>query len=147
VGQTAAGYFSAKGTSSETIAKTAIRKFSSGMERELVPWITTATRQIEESVSKDPRFAEAEKLVRKKKYSQALARYKHLYEERGSLVAGYNMAILLEAAQQFAEALAVLEAIDKRMPESGINGPHFVKNEIHWLRQIIEKLAIIEEYR
>jgi hypothetical protein len=138
--------FLPKGTPSEEIAKTAIRGFSAGMERELVPWTSTEERQLEESTSKDPRFKEAEKLVNKKNYSQALTRYKNIYEETGSLIAGYNMVLLLEENKRFAEALAILEEIEKNMSESG-GSPHFVKNEIRRLKEIVDGITIIMDYR
>jgi hypothetical protein len=56
------------------------------------------------------------------------------------------MALLLEGNKRFVEALAILEEIEKNMSESG-GSPHFVKNEIRRLKEIVDGITIIMDYR
>jgi hypothetical protein len=135
-----------KSTFSERIAKSAVRKFSSTMDRELVPYTTTKERRIAESTSKNQMFKDAKKHIRKKEYSEALTIYKNLYEKTGSFVAGYNMALLLEANGRFVDALAQLEELEEKIAENGTNSPPFVKTEMDELRLIIDELMVLEDY-
>jgi hypothetical protein len=139
--------FIPKGPSEGKLAKSAIQKFSSGMHNELVPYTTKEKREIMESTSKDPIFTEARKLVRQKKYFEALIIYNDLYEQTGSFVAGYNTALLLEANNQFIEALGLLEELDEKILKSGINSPPFLKTETEKLKSIINELTVLEEYK
>jgi hypothetical protein len=123
----------------EDVRKTAIKRFSSDMGKELEIWTTVEKRQIQESSSDDQAFKEAEKLVRKKRYSEALLIYKKIYEQRNSFTAGYNMVLMLEAKHQFLEALTVLEDLEKRISSNAFSIA-LVKNEIAALNRIINEL-------
>jgi hypothetical protein len=139
--------FLPKGPSEEKLAKSAIQKFSYGMRNELIPYMAKEKREILESTNKNPAFKEARKLVRQKKYFEALIIYKDLYKQTGSFIAGYNTALMLEANNQFTEALVLLEELDEKILKNGINSPPFIKTEIEKLKSIINELTILEEYK
>jgi hypothetical protein len=139
--------FIPKSPSVEKLAKSAAQKFSSSIYNEIVPYTTAEERKIVESTSKNPMFKEAKKLVRQKNYFEALIIYKDIYEQTGSLIAGYNMALLLEANNQFADALALLEEISKKILKSGINTPPFIKAEREKIQSIIDELTTLDEYK
>jgi tetratricopeptide (TPR) repeat protein len=122
---------------SNSLAKEAVGRFSWGMYNELNPHITKERKNILKSTSRDPVFKEAEKLVRRKKYNDAVIIYRRLYEETGSVVACYNMAILLEANNQYIEALELLEKVDERLANMGQETPPFITEEIGKLKLII----------
>ncbi|GHV90704.1 hypothetical protein AGMMS50268_12070 [Spirochaetia bacterium] len=92
-------------------------------------------------------FDEAKKMVKREKYFEALVLYKNIYEETGSVVAGYNTALLLEANDQFNDALALLEELDEKIVKTGLNSPPFIKNEIKVLKALIGDLEIVDEYK
>ncbi|MDR0706833.1 MAG: hypothetical protein LBF60_02980 [Treponema sp.] len=141
------GVFFPRGTPPEKIARSAIKRLSNGMEREIVPWTALEKRRIEENARKDPAFKEAQKLVGRKKYFEALVLYKRIYEETGDVAAGYNTALLLEANGQFMDALALLEELNDRIVETGVNSPPYIRNEIENLKKIINELDILEDYK
>lgn len=136
-----------RGTPSAKIARSAIKKFSNGMNREIIPWTTVEKRRVEEHTRKDPAFKEAQRLVKRKKYFEALVLYKNIYENTGSIVAGYNAALLLEANGQFGDALALLEALNDGIVETGVNGPPYIRDEIENVKKIMNELEILEDYK
>lgn len=138
--------FIPKGKSSTELAKSAIRQFSSDMRNEISSYKTTETRKIMNSTSKNKLFKDAEKHIRQNNYFEALMVYKDIYEQTGSIVAGYNMALLLEANNQFFEARALLEELDSKISKSSINSPPFIKKEMEKLKIIINDLIILEDY-
>jgi hypothetical protein len=138
--------FIPKGKSTTELAKSAIRQFSSDMRNELSPYKITEKRRIRESISKDPSFKEANRHIGRKNYFEALTIYKNIYEQTGSIVAGYNMALLLEANNQFLDALDLLEKLDDNISKSGINSPPFIEDEMEKVKLIIDDLEILEEY-
>ena len=81
--------FVPRGPSTETIAKSAIAKFSDNMIREIAPWTATEERRISKSKSKDRRFR---------------------------------------------DTLELLENLNRRISETGIDTPPFVTNEIDKVR-------------
>ncbi|MDR0473519.1 MAG: hypothetical protein LBH43_07615 [Treponema sp.] len=139
--------FIPQGPSSEKLSKSAVQRFSSMMNNELNPYTTTEEREIAESVNKEPIYKDAKKLVRQKKYIEALLLYKKIYEEAGSIVAGYNTALLLQANNQFTDALALLEELDDKLSRISINSPPFIKKEMERLKIIINEIGILEEYK
>jgi len=136
-----------KGPSSQKIAQSAAAQFSGDMEREITPWTGIEERRVAESTKKDKRFKEAEKLVRRQKYFFALVLYKSIYEETGSVVAGYNTALLLQANGQFTDALALLEDLEKKIAQTGIDSPPFIKKEIERIHTLIGEFAVLEDYK
>lgn len=133
-----------KGSSVENIAISAAGKLSRGMEKELLPWTAMEKRRIEKEAKKTASAAQAEKLVKQKKYFEALAAWKAVYEQTGSLAAGYNTAVLLEANGQFDAALDLLEGLDEK---TGTSSPPFIKYEIVRLRRLVKELEALEDYR
>jgi hypothetical protein len=138
--------FIPQGPSTEKLSRSAIQQFSY-MYNELNPYTTTEERKIIRSKSKEQVFKEAGKLVRQKKYLEALLLYKNIYEETGNITAGYNMALLLQANNQFLDALALLEELDEKLYNMGINSPPFIIREIEKIKLIINELRILEEYK
>jgi hypothetical protein len=124
-------------TSSDRMAIKAVQKFSSFMDHEINPYIAQEKRSILKSTSKNKAFKEAEKLVRQKNYDEAMIAYKELYEETGSVVAGFNMALLLEEKNQFMEALMLLEEVSERLAKRDRITPSFITKEMEKLRLII----------
>jgi hypothetical protein len=139
--------FVPKGPSSDEIAKSAAAKFSRDMIREIAPWTGTEKKRIQKSINKDKRFEEAQKLVRQKEYFYALVSYKNIYEETGSVVAGYNTALLLQANGQFNDALELLVNLGERILKTGIDAPPFIKNEIENIKKLIDEFKILEDYK
>ena len=139
--------FVPKGPSSEKIARSAAAKFSRTMQREIAPWTGTEKRRIQKSTNKDKRFEGAQKLVRQKEYFYALVLYKSIYEETGSIAAGYNTALLLQVNGQFKDALELLENLDEKIAKMGIDSPPFIKDEIERVKKLIDDSEILEDYK
>jgi hypothetical protein len=123
----------------EMLARTAVRDFSSRMSNEFTPYTTMEVRAIAESKNKNPMFNEAKKLVKQKKYSEAMTIYKNLYEQTGSVVAGYNMAILLAVNKQYNEALMVLTELYNKLSKMDAEIPPFMEKDIELLRSMINE--------
>jgi hypothetical protein len=136
-----------QGPSPRRLSKTAVLKFSFMMNNELNPYTTKEERQIAESKNKDQVFKNAKKLVKQKNYFEALMLYKNIYKETGSVVAGYNMALLLQANNQFIDALALLEELDKKISKTNTKSPPFLIKETERLKVIINELEILDEYK
>jgi hypothetical protein len=132
---------------SRKVAQDAISAFSYAMSREILPWTSWETRDIiKGNRETDPRLQEAAKLVGKKKYREAQDIYHDLYENEGNIIAGYNMALLLEAENQYADALRVLEYLYMSLMEAGQYCPDYILNEITQLRKIIRETSLLNEY-
>jgi hypothetical protein len=138
--------FVPKGPSTEKLSRTAVQRFRF-MNNELNPYTTAEERRIVESKNKEPVFREAKKLVRQKNYFEALILYKNIYEKTESITAGYNMALLLQANNQFIDALALLEELNEKILSIGIRSPQFIKKEIQRLELILDESRILEEYK
>ncbi|GMO12819.1 MAG: hypothetical protein Ta2A_23090 [Treponemataceae bacterium] len=139
-----ASFVAASGPATETLAKRAVRNFSPNMARELSAWTTVEQRMLKTGSEKSTKdsFRSASKLAGQKKYSDALDLYKVIYARTGDINAGYNAALLLEATHRFADALKLLEEMQK----TGY-APYFVTNEIAALRTLIADLATVAEYK
>jgi len=133
-------------TSSRRLVIRALQNISSDIYNEINSLTTTERRRILQSSSGEPRFREAERLVRQRRYNDALILYRRLSEETGSIVAFYNMALILQATGQFTEALALLEDVDERIAERGMETPVLIIEEIERLNSIIYRLIILEDY-
>ena len=133
-------------TASRRLVIRALQNISSDIYNEINSFTTTERRNILQSTSGEPRFREAEKLIRQKKYNDALILYRRLHEETGSIVACYDMALLLQATGQFTEALSLLEDLEERIAEKGMEPPTFIIEEIKRLNSIIYRLIVLEDY-
>jgi hypothetical protein len=132
---------------SRRVAQDAISAFSYAMSQEVLPWTSRETRNVIKGNKKtDPLLQEAAKLVEKKKYSEAHEIYYDLYENEGNIIAGYNMALLLEAENQYAQALRVLEYLYMSLMEARMYCPDYILNEISQLRKIIRETSLLNEY-
>jgi hypothetical protein len=140
------GIFFPKRTTRDKIEEAAVVKFAYDMNREIFPWTTLEKKKIQESaVKKDEMMNKAKKMVKRKKYFDALMLYKKIYEETGGIAAAYNTAILLEANGQFTDALVLLEDMDSKLLETGLNSPPFMEKEIAALKKLITDLEILNE--
>ncbi|MDR0320388.1 MAG: hypothetical protein LBI28_02705 [Treponema sp.] len=119
------------------LARKAVRDGFFNMDNEINFYTTTERRNILQSTNRDPAFRRAERFVRQKKYNDALIIYRTLYEETGSAVACYNMAILLQVNNQFMDALVLLEDLFRKLNERSIEQPGFLIEEIRRLRLIV----------
>jgi hypothetical protein len=63
------------------------------MSHELGPWMTKERRTVKGNTGNNPQIAEARKLVRQNNYPEALAIYSGIYEQDGTVSAGYNTSI------------------------------------------------------
>ncbi|MCL2602391.1 MAG: hypothetical protein FWD91_06220 [Treponema sp.] len=124
-------------TSSDRLAIKAVRDISLKMNNEINPHTVKERIRMLQSTSKDPAFKEAEKLVRKKRYDDAFILYERIYEETGSIAAGYNMAILLKANNRFMEALILLESLTERIAKNGGDTLPVIKEEIEKLNLVV----------
>ena len=122
---------------SERIAISAVRGISLTMNNEINPHKISERISIVQSRTKNPAFTEAERLVRKKYYNDALILYESIYRETGSAVAGYNMAILLKATNRFMEAFILLETLTESIARNGGDTPSVIKEELEKLTLII----------
>ena len=130
------------------ISDSTVAQFSNTMSHELSPWTSTEKRNIRGTTRNNPLMAEAKRLVRQEMYDEALEIYQAIYEQDGSLFAGYNTAILLVGInEQFTEALALLEILHRELRDSGKRVPSFLSREIRHMKGFIEGFRILQEYR
>jgi len=127
-----------------SIAASAALEFSETMNNELGLWTTTEKRSIRGSASGDPQTAEAKRLIRQGQYNLALDMFASVYERTGNVFDGYNTAVLFAANNRFAEALALLQKIDRTITESGKKSPYYIKSEIVKMTGYINGLKILE---
>ena len=130
-------------------AETAIAKFTHTMEHELGPFTTVEKRNIRNAMApgNERRVTEANAFIREERYDEALILYYEIYKQNGGAAAGYNTAILLAANKKYAEALELLNKINKRNEDSGKRSPSFIKREIEKLTGFINGIKILEAYR
>ena len=131
----------------EDIARSAINRFSLTMDRELAPWTTTESRTLRRGSRNEPMLDEARRLVRMGRYDQALQIYREIYEQEGSVSAGFNTALLFAVNDQFTEALELLEALHRGLLASGQSTPRFVRREIQRMAEFVNGFRILDEYR
>ena len=135
---------SGNNSTEENIAISLAKHFS---QIELIPWIRTEKRQVLRDKEKNKKIKEAEKLVNKKEYLEAIKIYKNIYENTGNFIAGYNTALLLEATGQFIDALILLKDIDNKIIQLGMNRPYYIGIEIMNLRKYLNLLKTLEVYK
>ena len=126
------------------VAISAIKHGRFNIAYDLGPYRKMEKRFIKDIRSKNPEFKKAEKLVWRKKYSEALALYRNIYENTHSTVTGYNAALLLMADDQFPQALELLEELQINLLKYGIAVPEEINNEIKKVKYIINNMQIRE---
>jgi len=131
------GAFPQRETWQESVAASAIAWFSNGMNREISPWTTTENRSVKGRTGDNALAAEAENLIERGRYDEALALYRTIYEQNGNIFAGYNAAILLAANERFADALGLLERLRERRLKEGKAVPAFLRNEIQKIAEVV----------
>jgi len=141
------GVFPQRWTWQESLAETAIARFSDTMYQELGPWATTENRNIKRKTGNDQLADEAKSLIEQNRYDEALALYKTIYEQNDNIFAGYNAAILLVANEQFADALELLEHLRGQKLKEGKTVPSFIKKEIKKTTEILNDFRALEAYK
>ncbi|MCL2762613.1 MAG: hypothetical protein FWD36_05330 [Treponema sp.] len=136
-----------RGSWGETLAKSAINKFSFTMSQELASWTTTEERSLRRRTGNEPMLDEARRLINMGRYDQALKIYQEIYTHNDSVYLGYNTAVLLAANEQFMESLALLEHMHRALLTSGQSTPRFIKREIERMAEFVNGLEILAEYR
>ena len=131
----------------ESLAKSAISRFSHTMDREVAPWVTTEGRSLRGRSGNEPMLDEARRLVRMGRYDRALDIYLEIYERDGNIFAGFNTAILLAANDQFTEALELLESMHRGLAASGQSTPRFIRREIERMAGFVNGFRLLEEFR
>jgi hypothetical protein len=131
----------------ESLAKHAISRFATTMDREIAPWTTTEGRSLRRRSGNEPELDEARRLVRMGRYDRALGLYLEIYERYGNIFAGYNAAILFAANDRFAEALELLETLHRGLAAEGRSTPRFIRTEIERMAGFVNGFRLLEEFR
>ena len=131
----------------ESLAKHAISRFATTMDREIAPWTTTEGRSLRRRSGNEPELDEARRLVRMGRYDRALGLYLEIYERYGNIFAGYNAAILFAANDRFAEALELLETLHRGLAAEGRSTPRFIRTEIERMAGFVNGFRLLDEFR
>jgi len=121
----------------EQIAKNAADSIKNVIAYDFIFYTTREKRKIIEMSYRYQNFKKPEKLVRQKKYSEALTLYKNIYEQTNNVNAGYNAVLLLQAEGQFEEALKLSEEIKENILKNRLNSNFNIDEEIEKIKMII----------
>ena len=138
--------FPQRGSWMESIAKSAIDRFSFTMDRELASWTTTEKRNLRKR-GKNPALDAARILAGMGRYDQAFRAYLEIYQQNGNIVAGYNAAVLLAADDKLTESLELLENVHRGLSVSEQKTPRFIRKEITKMAGFVNGWRTMEEYR
>jgi hypothetical protein len=98
-----------------SLARSAAEGALDGFYREVVPWTSTESLQLEKESSKDralkARMKEADALVKAGDVKAAQGAYAQIYAETGSLPAGYNAAILAQPLYGLDTAISLMSRL------------------------------------
>jgi hypothetical protein len=98
-----------------SLAKSAAEGQLGNFNREVVPWTSTESLQLEKETSKDKalkaRMKEADALVKAGSIKAAREAYAQIYAETGSLPAGYNAAILAQPLDGLDAAISLMSGL------------------------------------
>ena len=136
-----------RNTWEESLARTAITRFSRTMDQEIAPWFTVEERNLRRRSGNEPELDEARRLVRLGRYDEALRIYREIYEQYGNVFAGFNTAILFAANDRFTESLDLLESLHRGLMSSGQNTPRFIRREIERMSGFVNGHRLLEEFR
>jgi hypothetical protein len=96
------------------MAKRAAEGLLSNFNREVVPWTSTESLKLDKEISKNKelkaRMKDAEKLV-KTSVKAAYETYTKIYEETGSMPAGYNAALLAHPLEGLDASIALMSKL------------------------------------
>ena len=126
--------------------QTVISRFSATMSQEIDPWTSRERRNIRR-VAGNRQAAEAVQFVRQRNYTEALDIYKNIYQQDGGAFAGYNTAVLLQANDNFTDALNLLEDFTGEMEKSGKKNPPFIRREMNRIEGYINGFKILKGYQ
>jgi len=127
----------------EKIAKSSVYKLPLKMEDDLAAYKVRKEKHMIKSINKNPLFTEAERLVSKKKYSEAYAIYIDIYKNSNSAAAAYNASLLLIADKKYKDALNLLNELSLKLNEKGTETPLFILEEIETLNLIINNINML----
>jgi hypothetical protein len=145
-GETRSGGARREGGWSQSLAEGAALSFSHSLYQELGPWTAKEKRNLKRGTGNNSQVSEAANLIGQNNYAGALEIYNDIYERTGSVFFGYNTAVLLEANENFTEALSLLKALNKKITESGKTTPSFIRNEIRKIEEYLYGFRILEDY-
>lgn len=104
-------------TDSSSLINSAMKKPLQDIISDMVPTKRTLSVQLAKSNNKDKEFkvsmSEAQKLVKKEKYSAAADAYGKIYAQTKDFAAGYNQAVITEVAYGTSKAVVLMEALAK----------------------------------
>ena len=123
----------------EQIAKNAADSIKNVIPYDFIFYTTKEKKNIIELSYKYKNYKKPEKLVRQKKYSEALSSYKNIYEQTNNVIAGYNAVLLLQAEGQFTEALKLSEELKENISKNRLGTPFNIDYEIANIKMIINK--------
>ena len=95
----------------ERLAKQAVSKIVAGISKEIAPWTSSITYQLEQDKMKDSKMQLAQEYVLNSMFDRALETYVEVYNATGNPAAGYNTAILLDIMGDPSYALEVMEGL------------------------------------
>jgi hypothetical protein len=145
-GETRTGGPRREGAWSLEVAEAVVLRFADIIQQEIGPWTATEKKSIKRGTGNNQQVTEAGKLIRQNNYAGALEIYNDIYEQTGSVFLGYNTAVLLEANENYTEALNLLKALNRRITDSGKTAPSFIKNEINKIEGYLYGFRILEDY-
>lgn len=96
-------------TSTESYCNEIIRGVYSQFQRELAPYSVQEYRVLEKDQAKDARMKQADELVKKGSYNEALAIFSAVYAETKNFAAGYNAAEMTEILGNLKGAIAMMQ--------------------------------------
>ena len=122
-----------------------IKQLSSRINYELSPWTSKEERTVRGKTGASE-LNEALKMIKQTFYGRAMEIYSDLYDRTGDVLAGYNLALLLQFDSQYEDALELLKEIQKKNIQSGKRPPRFIITEIETLKKFIEGFKVLEGY-
>lgn len=101
------------------------------VQKELMPWSETVSLSLEQN-DKNPRFKQADELVKNRQYDAAVKVYMDEFTARQDPAAGYNAAVLIYAMGDRARAMSMMKDIAERF------GYAKARSSYEWMRKTEE---------
>jgi len=128
--------------SSKALSIQAVKNFHTLMGKDIYSYTINYRKTFLDNTKNNYLLQGVRELVRRKNYYEALVLIKKIYETTDDIVIGYNTVLLLEANNQFHEALALAEEIDEKIRTNRMNSPFNIKKEIDEIKKIINILRL-----
>lgn len=113
-------------------------RFMREVAREIAPYTVTEFRTLVADETKDPRMAEADKLVKERMYAKALDIFKAVYAENLNFAAGFNAGILIEITGDLEAAIAWMQDLYAK------SGDSRAANELTRMKKTLADLTRLE---